>query len=290
MKSVSEFHNKKLLNEFYVPIASELLYSLVLVSGLVYVFFKIVQMIYIKIKGISDVSKNEAKLLKEISKKVSLIVNDEIECYLITKEKNNLDAFINGSNKAFMTKGLYDILTEREVISVFLHEYAHYKNKHIYKTVGFEATVGFFSITCINFITLYFIGLLIPFLTLILMTTGFNFSRILSQKQELEADKFVAEKGYGKDLASSLKKLEKYIKEQICRGITKIQCDKLLDKLHETSEHPNFKTRYENILQSKPVLALAKKLITSASEVKYDTIFNFFKGFFKDDSKHEVNF
>lgn len=254
MRSVIEYQEKKSqqLNEvfdffIFINVLSSIVYILIhMVSYISGVIF------HRSVKGVED---------KKYSNELSKIVNEEVVCIIVRNKI--LDAYNVNQNKCYMSDSFFKILSHEERIAIFLHEYAHYKYKHIIKVNLLTVTLGTLFITLINFATSIFFGLILPFLGYFLgHALGVNLSNIYSRIQEKEADIFVVDKGYGKYLSTALKKTENWIKKQICKDVSREECDQYFEKIDGGSTHPSYKERYQYILNTEPV----KKFIMNLAD------------------------
>jgi Zn-dependent protease with chaperone function len=193
------------------------------------------------------------KELTEYSKELSKIVQEDITCYLIKSKVPN--AFNCGGNECYITTKLYDVLNRREIIAILLHEYGHYKEGYSYKLVGFNLTIGILVNAILT--TTIFLLTSFPIAPILLsMIFGSKIARWYSRKQEFYADKTAAQYGYSKELISGLKKIEVWMKKDVCKKLSKDKCDEYFEKLQEDSSHPAFKDRYDRIF-SLPSVAKA---------------------------------
>jgi len=206
---------------------------------------------------------NSKKALKNINKtydtniseKISKIVSEKVIVYKI--KSNDINAFTLG-NKDDLTlyyfTGLKSKLnfTDDEIIAILLHEYGHCKEGHIPKSqrkyVAFELFVGVvWSIILTTILThvknmttwvsINYFSLLSHLFYLIL---GQNRIHARSVKwMEIEADKYPIKYGYKKEFLSALRKIKKYIYQQLCKGLSESECDeKMKEWTKWTSSQP----------------------------------------------------
>lgn len=258
MKSILEYLNKdkcifkydkEQVNEALEPITA-LFLTYALISASLYIVVRLL----IYLLGSLSFHKivKDKKELTEYSKKISEILNEEIVCYIVKDKTPN--AFNAGQKYCYMTNKLYDMLTDRERIAIFLHEYGHYKNNHHIKIIGFETTLGVLTSVTINTILYFSLGIILPPLAFIIsLFLSRHLANKLSRLQEHDADQFAAQYGYQKDLVTGLKKIEDWVKEKICKDLKKEECKQALQAMSENSTHPGFKERFKKILQTKTI-------------------------------------
>jgi len=193
------------------------------------------------------------KLDEKFTKKLRDITGDEnIEIYSLNNPKFDPNAFFAGGKSLYYTKSLDKMLkNEEELIAILLHEFGHYKGKHVTRnmvTVGvtFYATIYTILKTTKNE------DPIVKMLMFLLMQTGFNIATLpLGRYYEYFSDKYTVQYGYHKHLISALKKLEKYIRKEMCKNMSKEQCDQTIENLHALDEHPVVKKRIEAVLKEK---------------------------------------
>lgn len=246
-KCIFEYNKEEILNEAE-PLTT-LFLTYLLVSSLFYITIRLLAFILGSLTFDKIIKKKEE--LPDYSKKLSEILNDnEIICYKI--KDNTPNAFNAGQKYCYMTDKLYDMLTEKERIAIFLHEYGHYKNNHHIKIVGFETTFGVLTSATINVILYFTLGVIIPPIAFIVsLFVSSYLGRRISRAQEHEADEFAAQYGYQQDLIGGLKKIEDWVKLKICKDLKKEDCNQALQVLSENSTHPSFKERFVKILKTK---------------------------------------
>lgn len=277
-KSITDYINTKpciFKENLYEEPVSSILILYTLLSSCMYVVIKLFTYI---LKPLS-VSKSieTAKESKEYSQKLSDILNNQVVCYIV-KDKNP-NAFNIGGKSCYITDTLFNMCDDRERISIFLHEYGHYKNNHHIKILSFDLTFGAVSIIAFDMLLIIFFDILIPFVVPVLSSfLGDFFIRKITKAHEYEADGFVAQYGYKKELMSSLSKIEVFVKKQICKDLSKKECEEVLNTMRENSTHPTLKERFKHIL----VIPVIQRFIFKMSVTSEDTnIFQDIKSYLK---------
>lgn len=192
------------------------------------------------------------KKLKDITKK------SKVKAYMIADDSMN--AFSLGTKSLYITRGLYKILNEKERIAVLLHEYGHTIHHHSYKRM----VVSSLSVMAWVNIVIKFVqtlpGMMLGFMFDTIINTMYN--AIYGKKHEFIADSVAAQYGYKKELVSALNKLEKIVRKQLCKGLSKQECDNALEQLHKWSDHPDFSERVKK-LSLRYTLIMVKKFVAS---------------------------
>ena len=188
-------------------------------------------------------SRNDTKLSKEIN----TILKSGSKWIVTVVDLKIPNAFVlSFGRRLFVTNTLLQLLNEREVIAVLLHEAYHAANKHGLKFIVFYSTFLSIVASCIS--TMTPAAFLLFLATACLAPSLWNI--LISKRLELRADSFAVKHGYGKELSSALEKLQIWINKRrpplecttiVCKIIKKI--DQLL------SSHPEIETRLKNILK-----------------------------------------
>lgn len=155
----------------------------------------------------------------------------------------------------FLTEGLLEILNEREVISVCLHEISHITSLDSIKSIGVSlVSLGFFGILLkasleiltnlsASFRTKAVCGSICLIILAYLVKETPNI--LLGKIQELRSDKNAIKYGYGRDLISTLEKLERWNKNHSKK---KSKLGVVVDKINRIlSVHPSTKRRIERL-------------------------------------------
>ena len=155
------------------------------------------------------------------------------------------------------TEKLIEMLNERELLAVCLHEVGHIKNYDGIKRllIGVPLMIASQVILIQMIIKLYELGirrqslsLCAAFLTFFGLLLSLSPAMYLARLQEYKADTYASKFGYNKDMISALEKIEKYM-ESIKRKPNMIS--KAFSKLSSIiSSHPPIQKRIENILQN----------------------------------------
>lgn len=192
------------------------------------------------------------KLNQEYTNYLREITKDNLVTVYIVKGKEP-NAFMSTSNDCYITNPLFDMLTKKERIAILLHEYAHIEKHHIVKVNGVDVTTGILSYVTMQTMSLMAFGFFIPFVTVIVRIISSFVANFYSRIQEYNADDYVVKMGYSKELVSALKKLEKWVRSEICVGIKRKDCEGLLEEISKNGTHPTIKARIEKILSLQSV-------------------------------------
>jgi Zn-dependent protease with chaperone function len=209
--------------------------------------------------------KDSFKVDSKLSKRINGILNTTEWKVHIVKEKQPNAFAINGPH-VFVTTGLIKLATENELTAILLHEVYHTKFNHSYKQLAYKYPLFYLCVFVAVTIgmalnTSLFLAFLI--FRLINLISDIPYKIIIGRMHENKADNYAIQLGYGKDLVSILKKLEKiYIASmKDCTGACKVinAMDEALD------EHPPLKKRIEIVLKKTDELqsVLATKNIKS---------------------------
>jgi len=192
------------------------------------------------------------KVDKKLSRQMNKIMDSGNRWIVHEFPDQSPNAFAFGFGRhIFMTTGLRRLLNQREVEAVLLHEISHNKNKDTYKSMAFRHSL-FYLITFVGFsIAMATASFPLGFLAFILLINSSSIAeaRIIGRRAEIRADDNAIRYGYGKDLASGLKKVDKIID----RMYASKKCGKFCQLERKVSdaidEHPPIKKRIETILQ-----------------------------------------
>jgi len=191
------------------------------------------------------------KVDKDLSKRMNEILNSGDHWIVHNYPDATPNAFALGMGRhIFITDGLKSILTQREIEAVLLHEIQHNKGKDTYKHMAFKHSFYYLVTTLALTVSSVSYPLAILSFLILVKATNIAASRIVGRRAEIKADKFTVQYGYGKDLITSLEKIDKYMK----KIYTSKPCGKFCQlerKISETlDEHPTTKARVEMILKS----------------------------------------
>ena len=70
---------------------------------------------------------------KKLTEKVKTIVNEDVIVFKV--KDDSINAMNAGTKRLYYASGCRKYLTEPEIISLLLHEFGHYKEKHFFKRV-----------------------------------------------------------------------------------------------------------------------------------------------------------
>lgn len=227
-----------------------------LVGFLFFYFFVIPAFSLLWINYIGSIFKfRRPKYNEALTKEIQEITKFPVEIYTVDIPERN--AYHAGTKRVFITNGLMDMLTHKEVIAILLHECGHYANSDVKKNVFFVDPIcsililfviaGLITITVANGVPgdeLYFIfkihDLFSSIKSVILNLT-------IGRKMEYLADSFASESGYQKEMVSALSKIELFVRTQVCGKTNTKACDIKMKRLHMFDEHPEFWKRKINI-------------------------------------------
>ena len=211
--------------------------------------------------------KSVTKVDAEWSKKLNKILNTNKWKVHIIKEKQPNAMAINGPH-VFVTTGLLKLATENEVMAILLHEVYHINNHHIYKKIAYQYPL-FYLCMALAVSSVTVVGLYMPLLVFVISNAivQIPYSITIGRMHENKSDNYAIQMGYGKELASVMKKFEKvYLKSlKECKGMCKIihSIDEAID------EHPPLKDRIETILRKTDELKSAIESNSIKSIVKF---------------------
>jgi Zn-dependent protease with chaperone function len=193
------------------------------------------------------------KVDKTLSDRMNIITGEKgrwkVHIYPDPKSPN---AFALGMGRhIFVTTGLLEILSKREVEAVLIHEIHHNKNKDAYKSLAYKHSF-FYLVTFLALSTAAAFSLPLGILAFILLNKAINISHalVLGRRQEIKADKYTIQFGYEKDLISAFHKIdavvEKMYRQKPCGNWCQLErkVSEMID------EHPSTKTRVETILKT----------------------------------------
>lgn len=150
----------------------------------------------------------------------------EINVMDMSRRTTKANAFCSGLGKTkqiALADNLVDRYTEEQIVAVFAHEFGHAKYRHMPKLVlsniiGLCISIGLFGIilnfpqlfTCFGFeeINYYFL-FTVSLITWPIGKAVSLISNYFSRKYEYQADAMAAKEGYGEDIISSLKQLNR---------------------------------------------------------------------------------
>lgn len=190
---------------------------------------------------------------KKLSKKIYNITGKKFDVRIFKEEHPAAFCFGGLTNHIFASSGLLQILNERELIAVCLHESSHIISydsikKMIIRISSLSVPYLFIS----NFANYILVKKKVNpnnFLILAVLLTClmlFVPSLVLGKYNELKSDKYTVQFGYGRDLMSALEKLERWVlKNKIKDSKIKMFFHKIQ---HWYDEHPPIKKRVDKLL------------------------------------------
>jgi len=213
-------------------------------------------------------AKDEPKLAKELQ----TILGSKQKWTVLSVPDRDPNAFTLGRNFMLITRGLYKMLDDDEVMAVLLHEAGHNAGHHIAKKL---AAMGTFAAIAGQAMGAYIAAtVMIPMLPMFAIFIFFLFlgkgmdlyNVTIGRKHEYFADSYAAKFGYGDQLISALKKLDKWVNSEMKKRPCGPECKKQIELSEKMDEHPSIKDRIENIMNTK--LTKILKMSSSASSLK----------------------
>lgn len=217
--------------------------------------------------------KPEPKLEKELQ----AILKSSQKWNIYSVDDREPNGMTIGKNFIIITRGLYKILNDDELMAVLLHEAGHNTGKHIQKQL---AAIGTFAViagqagamvgvaTAILVPPLAMVGVYFAFLIFFLMLgagmTRYNVT--IGRKHEYYSDSYAAKYGYGEHLITALQKFDKWVNTEMKRRPCGQECKKQIEISESLDEHPSLKDRVENILKTKSDMIM--KALSSPSQLK----------------------
>lgn len=195
------------------------------------------------------------KYNEELTKEIRSITNFNVDVYTVDIPEKN--AYHAGTKRIFITNGLMQMLTHKEIIAILLHECGHYANSDVKKNIFLVnpicnilvlfAMAGILSITIINGVPGDEIYLLFKVHDLFQFVKNILLNLTIGRRAEYLADSFASECGYKSEILSALNKLELWVRGQVCGQSDTKFCDVKMKRLHMFDEHPEFWKRKINI-------------------------------------------
>lgn len=203
---------------------------------------------------------------KNLEVKLLEVTKENYKVHIVNTKIINALCFggLTGKN-IFVTTPVLGILNEREVIAVCLHEAGHIKSFDVLQRLIAIATTNFFlkmfleklyykllfdkifHSTKISGKTKIMLLTKLPiFLAFIVIIAGFKVGGLYNKIREYEADNYAAKFGYGKDIASALKKLSSEISKAKYSAPLKI----FMKIVEFSASHPKTKDRIERVLKN----------------------------------------
>lgn len=234
-----EMYIKKLNEDISVPV--------LIVSVFLKYFYELITVIQ---KGI-----NSIKVDEKLTEKLNKITGKNYEVRVI-RNKIAWRCFCFGkySTQIYITTGFLNNLTDREVMSILLHEVNHMKS---FKSIIIKLT----TFSSKNFILFKFLEAItenirngfnkrllnLYVIVLLLYIAIYIPSFMFSRKEEYESDEYVIRFGYGKDLISAFEKMKK---RQIVKDEKRTNLEKILKMINDLERtHPTLENRINNLIK-----------------------------------------
>jgi len=279
LKNLPLFQDKKIKEELNliesVSVKAGVITGLVLAT--LYMLHRLTQY-FDQFNKFRKTGKEEKKLAKELA----AIMDSNKRWTIISVMDKDPNAMTLGRNFIIITRGLYKLLNDDEVMAVILHEAGHNAGKHVGKSLAAYGTFaviagqasGLFMATTVGLIpvaaaiiagpTIIFFGLLIFFIflgkpiELYKVTTG--------RKHEYFSDSYAVKYGYKDHLLSALKKTDKWANSEMKKRPCGRECKLQIEMSEKMDEHPSIKDRVENIMNTKSQVLM--KIMKSPSALK----------------------
>lgn len=199
---------------------------------------------------------------KKLTTRLNKILNQPKQYIVHSVKDKDPNAFAIGGKHVFITTGLKKFLNPREIDAVLLHEVYHNKGLHIYKKMAYEYPLFYMAVA--GAAVAGTVNPILGFLAFIMIIkiAKIPYSIMMGRRHERKADEYAVQFGYGNELISALKKLER----QYLKAMSTQECGKmcqLINKIDEAiDEHPPTKKRIEAILKKANKLAAVLKTMS----------------------------
>lgn len=194
-----------------------------------------------------------------------------------------LDDYINAFNDG--TPDLYYSrefekqvgLNENEIIAILLHEYGHYKEKHVSKTVrDFAIGITAFNVVIGAIMIMIPPKFFVPAYTIIsnviMNVIGYKVTNRFRRYTEFTADEYTIKYGYGKYYISGAKKWIEFLIRNYCPpDLGKDECIRRMNKRFMFDEHPPEEERIKNIEDK--LAKTVNKIIKSKSMIRKSVMY-----------------
>jgi len=210
--------------------------------------------------------KKQTKYNAALTKRVNNILKSGDKWIVHVYHDKSPNAFSLGYGRhLFVTSGLFKLLSDEEVDAVLLHEAYHSQAKHTPKKLAYQYPLYYLVVFVGLSITIATGGLFIlGVLAMLIMNSvsDIPYNITMGRRHERKADDYAVTNGYGKQLASSLKKIEvlaaKHARQQRCEGLCKV-----IQKINEAiDEHPPLQKRIETVLRKTKELEAVMKSVS----------------------------
>jgi len=194
-----------------------------------------------------------SKTDKKLSKKINQLTGKDYDVRIMKGDAPGAYCFGGFTKHIFISSGLIDIMTEREVIAVCLHEASHITSYDSIKIlITRMSSVSILSLLLTKLLTFIYknnksnLIVILPILLGLIMI--FLPTLLLGKYNELKSDKSTIKYGYGRDLMSALQKLEEWVlKNQVKDSKIKMFIHKIQ---HLYDEHPPIQKRVKKLLNN----------------------------------------
>lgn len=193
-----------------------------------------------------------SKLLPKLSEKIRTITGiSELSCHLVKSKEIN--AWMESERpELYITSALYELLDEREITAIMLHEAGHYANKqkrlihvtaHI-SILSLSISLFLFSLFRINDKPLKAAGATAGWMLLVKIQELLDIAEIKYGKfHEYMADSYATTLGYGSEIKSALLKIYKESSDELCKDLKnqtngRETCKNAFVAMHQDDVHP----------------------------------------------------
>ena len=176
----------------YLKSYDEKLNESVLVYGIIMLVYKLIKMILII--NYKTYVKNAQRNIELEERLTNIIGSHKTKIYTTTDKKFPAGAAIN---QIFIGPKIFDVMTDRELMAVILHEQYHITNKHAIQYILFDIlpVIGYMNLGS------WLMAILIP------LVSKYILNKTYFKNFEKNADNYAVKYGYGVDLSTALEKL-----------------------------------------------------------------------------------
>jgi len=170
-----------------------------------------------------------------------------------SKDEGFPNAMTPGGNTIIYNADLKALMTHKELIAMFLHEYGHIDKTHNNKLLAFDTSYTILLYSFASVITA--IG--VPFALLVIWILEYAFGGrefatdlyniVTSKHQEYVADTYAAKYGYGQHFISAFKKIEQVQRSMVCDHMSNRQCNRIMKDLNKWGTHPRNDRRIKRV-------------------------------------------
>lgn len=199
---------------------------------------------------------------KKLEKQLKGVLKDGKPWKVYVMKDESPNAFCIIKPVMFIHSGLIKMLTEKELMSVMLHEAGHLTNKDIIKHIGAETALTGILIAALSTAAAPAWVPIVASIIVILRRVGaldIIFKRTLGRRGERKADSFAVKYGYGDEMITALEKIHAWIDKVRAKRPCGKMCKAIIKFSETTDEHPPLKKRVEDIMKSKETWEKTKR-------------------------------